>query len=241
MKKLILIRLRRKLKWFFFISKLHYFIEPFSNLLHLLVWISKLAKWISNHKNIKYNDFYTTKFNHSKRINLYQFVCKEECLYEIDYLEFGVAKGSSIKWWINKNKNPNTKFFGFDTFTGLPEDWGPYKKGDISANGKVPDISDSRCIFIQGIFQETLQNFIKNHNFKKRKVIHFDADLYSATIFVLTSLAPYLRKGDILFFDEFNVPLHEFRAFTEFVESYYIDYEVLGAVNNYYQIAIKIK
>jgi hypothetical protein len=41
-------------------------------------------------------------------------------------------------------------------------------------------------------------------------------------------------------FDEFNVPNHEFFAFDIFVKSYYIKYEVLGGVNNYYQTAIKI-
>jgi hypothetical protein len=68
-----------------------------------------------------------------------------------------------------------------------------------------------------------------------------DADIYSATLYVLTSLAPFLKKGDIIFFDEFNVPLHEFKAFSEWVSSFYINYEVLGAVNNFYQVAIKIK
>ena len=68
-----------------------------------------------------------------------------------------------------------------------------------------------------------------------------DADLYSSTLYVLTSIARYLKPGDIIFFDEFNVPNHEFAAFNQFVSSYYIKYELLGAVNNYYQIAIKIK
>jgi O-methyltransferase len=42
-------------------------------------------------------------------------------------------------------------------------------------------------------------------------------------------------------FDEFNVPLDEFKAFKIWVDSYYIEYEVLGEVNNYYQTVIKIK
>ena len=71
-------------------------------------------------------------------------------------------------------------------------------------------------------------------------VIHIDADLFSSTLFVLNTLNPYLKKGDILFFDEFNVPVHEFKAFKLWVESYYINYTVLGEVNNYYQTAIRI-
>ena len=48
------------------------------------------------------------------------------------------------------------------------------------------------------------------------------------------------NAGDVIFFDEFNVPQHEFKAFTEWVNAFYVKYEVLGAVNNYYQIAVKI-
>jgi len=68
-----------------------------------------------------------------------------------------------------------------------------------------------------------------------------DADLYTSTLFVLTSLSHILEKGDILIFDEFNVPMHEFKAFSEWTASYYIKYEVIGAVNNFYQVAIRIE
>ena len=67
-----------------------------------------------------------------------------------------------------------------------------------------------------------------------------DADLFSSTLFVLTSLANYLKEGDIVMFDEFNVPNHEFMAFKYFTESYYIKFELIGAVNNYYQVAFKV-
>jgi len=73
-----------------------------------------------------------------------------------------------------------------------------------------------------------------------RKIIHLDADLFSSTLFVLTSLAPFLRCGDILFFDEFNVPNHEFLAFKIFTESYYTKVNLLGAMNNYSQVAFMI-
>ena len=42
-------------------------------------------------------------------------------------------------------------------------------------------------------------------------------------------------------FDEFNVPLHEYKAFKEWVESFYINYKVIGEVNNYYQMALIIE
>ena len=110
------------------------------------------------------------------------------------------------------------------------------------ANGNSPPkIKDPRILFYQGIFQQTLVTFLTTNKNKNRKIIHLDADLYSSTLYVLTLITPYLKSGDIIFFDEFNVPMHEFKAFTEWSHSFYIQYEILGAVNNFYQIAIKIK
>jgi hypothetical protein len=82
---------------------------------------------------------------------------------------------------------------------------------------------------------------LKNYNPENRKVIHLDADLYSSTLFILTTLYPYLKSGDILFFDEFSVPMHEFKAFTEWTNAFYVEYEVLGSVNNFFRLAVMIK
>ena len=46
---------------------------------------------------------------------------------------------------------------------------------------------------------------------------------------------------DILFFDEFNVPDHEFRAFSIFCESWYVRTKLLGAVNNFLQTSFMIE
>ncbi len=106
----------------------------------------------------------------------------------------------------------------------------------------IPDLNETRHEFFKGLFQDTLFDFINTHNIKdgKRKIIHLDADLFSSTIFVLSTLAQYLNKDDILLFDEFNVPNHEFYAFKIFTDTFYVKYELLGAVNNFYQVAFKI-
>lgn len=206
--------------------------------------ILSLSKWIASQdkKNIL-NDFYSLQRDYSKRYQLYQFVVNKLNLKNeaIDYLEFGVCGGHSFKWWLNKNINYDSKFYGFDTFEGLPENWGTYNKGDMAAN--IPIIEDTRVKFIKGLFQNTVPDFLSDSNLKngKRKIIHMDADLFSSTLFALTSLAPYLKKGDVLFFDEFNVPNHEFYAFKMFSDSYYIKTKLLGAVNNYFQVAFIIE
>ncbi len=68
-----------------------------------------------------------------------------------------------------------------------------------------------------------------------------DADLFSSTLFTLSSLAPFFKEGDIILFDEFVVPTHEFMAYHHFLDSYYFDLELIGAANNYYFAAFKVK
>jgi len=140
----------------------------------------------------------------------------------MQYLEFGVAGGTSFAWWVKANHHPDSRFYGFDTFEGLPEDWHFFKRGAFSFDKFLQDYG-------RDIRQEAFT-----------RVLHMDADLYSSTLFALTSMAPYLREGDIILFDEFNIPNHEFAAWNDFTRSYYIQYEVLGAVNNFYQVAMKV-
>jgi hypothetical protein len=120
----------------------------------------------------------------------------------------------------------------------LPEDFGPLDKGYFKT--KVPEFNDSRIMLVVGLFQNTLYKFLGTFPFNYKNVIHLDADLYSSTLFVLTTLAPKLKRGDIMIFDEMGVATHEFRAFMDFVTSYNIRYKVLAETNNYFQVAIKI-
>ncbi|HEX9974715.1 MAG TPA: class I SAM-dependent methyltransferase, partial [bacterium] len=229
-----------KLKSLFIKYKLHVVFEPLANFFLLLCYLSRLSRWLNQAEKPKYNDFYSRKHNYDKRYELYQYVVESEKLDEIYYMEFGVSQGHSFKWWVEQIKNKNSKFVGFDTFVGLPENWGIFEKSVMSVDGEFPQINDNRCEFVTGLFQNTLPDFLKRYNSQMRKVIHLDADIYSATLFVLTTVAPFLKKDDILFFDEFTVPLHEFKAYLDFINSYYIKTEIIGAVNSYFQIAFKI-
>ena len=220
--------------------------SPFNRVFFFLRNFNMLRAWISqaNRTNLLINDFYSWKRDYPKRYILYDTVAAHFELgkKEILYLEFGVASGSSFFWWMKKNTNPGSLFRGFDTFEGLPEDWGGFKKGAMAFD--KAQVNDGRAEFIKGIFQDTLFPFIelnKNLLLDKPKVIHMDADLFSSTIFVLSQLYPYLKKGDIIFFDEFNVANHEFLAFKIFTEAFYVNLRPVGAVNNFYQTAFVVE
>jgi hypothetical protein len=174
---------------------------------------------------------------------LYAAVVQREALYKesIDYFEFGVYRGDSIAWWCKHVAHSTGRFIGFDTFTGLPEKWHECApSGTFSTEGRPPTIEDSRVSFQVGMFQQTLPGFLRKFRRSKRLILHLDADLYSSTLFVLTSVASLLRPGDLLFFDEFASPVHEFRAFADCVKAFGFQYEVIGAVNNFNQVCFKV-
>ena len=228
-------------KAIFSLLKLHVILEPFSGLFLNLAYLSKQSKWINQNKKLPYNDFFSGNRNYEKRLGLYQhlldnFIKKDP----INYLEFGVANGASFYWWLQNHTNADSRFHGFDTFSGLPEDWGHFKKGEMNNGNEVLKTDDKRTLFYQGLFQQTLPGFLKTFDNNKLTVIHMDADLYSSTLYTLTSLAPYLKKGDIIFFDEFCVPTHEFLAVKNFTESYYINLKPVAASNNYLFTAFQV-
>lgn len=230
----------RRTKGIFLKLQLHKIFNP--AFFYNLAYLARLSKWRKSIKAPEYNDFYTNHFISERREKLFDYILNKEHLdSEIYYIEFGVAFGKSFKWWLSHNKNKNAKFFGFDTFDGLPEDWNLFKKGEMTTAGMMPLINDDRHEFLKGLFQDTLPKFLKNFKSDKRILLHLDADLYSSTLFALTMMAPYLKKDDIILFDEYNVPTHEFKAFEDFRTSYYVDYEPIAASNNYYQFAVKLK
>ena len=231
----------RFLKTTFIRLRLHVLYMWCTGIWQQITWMTKLSKWANDNKKIAFNDF-PSKWDYNKRFDLYKYIIEKEGLNtSINYLEFGVADGHSFNWWMAQNTNAASRFYGFDTFTGLPEDFGPYKKGTFANSNNMPVVKDERGKFFAGLFQQTLPGFLKTFNNSNKTIVMLDADLYTATLFALTSLAPFLKKNDIIFFDEFVVPTHEFMAYHHFINSYYFDLELIGAANNYYFVAFKVK
>ena len=157
----------------------------------------------------------------------------------INYMEFGVAGGETIHYWSKINQEKSSKFYGFDTFTGLPQEWkgllSDRPVGAFDCGGKIPNIDDSRVSFVKGIFQETLDEFLKKYENNNQLIIHNDSDLYSSTLYVLTKMDKFLKKNAIVIFDEFSNVMDEFRALEDYCISYNKKYRVIASTKDYYQ------
>lgn len=239
-----LVKVNAFIKGLVWLSRPHVWLGWLRHPFFFLANTISLSRWMaSQHHSSAFNDFFTFKRVITRRLTLYQNLVDTLQLEQeaFDYLEYGVSTGLSLQWWVDHTKHADTRYYGFDTFEGLPEDFGFYVKGSLAS--LIPDITDTRVKFYKGLFQDTQPIFIKEINLEHdcRKIIHLDADLFTSTLYALTSLAPYLKKGDVLMFDEFSVPNHEFLAFKIFCESYYIKTRLLGAVNNYFQVAFIIE
>ncbi len=166
----------------------------------------------------------------------------------IVYCEFGVFEGASIKYWSDLNSHSDSRFYGFDTFTGLPEVWDNFtqnlEKNHFDAGGKYPLANDRRMTFVKGLFQDTLPEFLKACKINHQLIIHNDSDLYSSTLYVLTYANDIITDGTIIIFDEFSTMLHEFRALEDYCSAYRRNYKILGATlssSKYYtQVAINM-
>ena len=134
-----------------------------------------------------------------------------------DYLEFGVFQGESIRKVSELNANPGCRFFGFDSFEGLPQDWQADKKqGHFDVGGAAPEVDDPRVGFVKGWFDQTLPPFLLGYAPQDQLWIHIDADLYGSALCVLTYLNRHIRAGTVVVFDEVEDLMHEFKALCDF-------------------------
>jgi tetratricopeptide (TPR) repeat protein len=166
----------------------------------------------------------------------------EQSVRSRPFYEFGVWRGASFKYLIRTFK----KGYGFDTFTGLPEDWhvgnGKYEKaGAYSSNGNIPEIEGGE--FIAGTFEDSLPIFFSKPR-PPASVINFDADLYSSTLCALNYSKPAMDKHTVLIFDELIGhefwEQHEFKALNDFVTKNNFTYEVIAISFFTKQVAVKL-
>jgi O-methyltransferase len=196
----------------------------------LLDWINRNAlvrQWIVEHRG----RIPTFEHLYDFHRHVHDEVCGGNA---IDFLEFGVCKGNSIIFWSQLNRNLHSRFIGFDSFEGLPEDWTRnYPKGTLDVGGVVPRIDDERVSFIKGWFQNTLPGFLAEFTPRSRLVIHNDSDLYSSTLFTLANLNTLLAPGAVVILDDFSMATHVFRAFADYRSAFWRSAHPVAMTSDY--------
>jgi hypothetical protein len=124
----------------------------------------------------------------------------------ITYVEFGVYDATgSFRYFLENNTNPSSIFIGLDSFHGLPERFGKVGAGYFDLGGVVPKVEDPRATLIEGWFKDTWDELYARIAGRDRLLVHYDADIYSSTLFALARME-LLRKPYIALFDEFTGP-----------------------------------
>lgn len=114
------------------------------------------------------------------------------------FLEFGVQKGLSINKlaeWL-----PDKTIYGFDSFTGFPDDGRIDWKQDFATD--IPKVCDNVQL-VQGYFEDTLPCFLESHR-EKVSFMHVDCDIYSSTHTIFQNMLKLDRigEGTVIAFDE---------------------------------------
>jgi O-methyltransferase len=187
---------------------------------------------------------FATTFAHPKQQLSDRFALYERLSRDItrgrsfDYLEFGVFKGESITKVAELNDNPDARFFGFDSFEGLPSDWNEKNpRGTFSVNGCVPRVTDPRITFIKGWFDQSLPLFLVDYTPQAQLWIHIDADLYGSAMAALTMLNPHIRPGTIIVFDEIADLMNEFKALCDYQDMSGKKMDLIGSTQDCGQAA----
>jgi hypothetical protein len=163
-------------------------------------------------------------------------------------LEFGVASGASIN--LLSTLHPNQLCIGFDSWSGLPEDW---DRGDCIVPAgtfacKVPTFNKPNIVLCKGDFSNTAP-VVAKHLQQNASLIHIDCDLYSSAVSALNSVTSLVTVGTIIVFDEYENYArtqhkstnyqNEQRAFSEWCSTNNIKATQISRTN-FYQAAFRI-
>ena len=142
--------------------------------------------------------------------------------------EFGVASGDATKTFL---KMPYAEkclgWHGFDTFMGLPSEWGDLPKGAFSTDGVPPQIKSDLLKWHIGRIEDTCTTIDSLSNLDKNFIVIFDFDLYTATKAAWDVIVNHLKSGDIIYFDE-AYEADEDQIINEIIESQQVNLEVIG-------------
>lgn len=159
-----------------------------------------------------------------------------------DYYEFGIYRGGALAEAYDTCRELGveaTRFWGFDSFQGLPpvegidETDGNFFEGQFAASKESVErnltrrgVDWSRTTLIEGFFSDSLTEEAKrSHPFRHVGVALLDCDLYSSTVEVLDWLEGFLDDGSVLLFDDWETfgdreDLGQKKAFGDFLAAH---------------------
>ena len=166
--------------------------------------------------------------------------CEEKNPSEVgDYLEFGIFRGFTF-WYAQALARDmgiqNMRFFGFDSFFGLPPLEGIDKEGEFqegayySSKKEVEKFLNQygvdwdRTHLFEGLFQKTLTKATREkHGLKKCSLCVIDCDLYESTRLALDFIEPLIGDSMVILFDDWmnfgaDPAKGEQKAFSEFLK-----------------------
>lgn len=153
------------------------------------------------------------------------------------YLEFGSHEANTFRMALNtlgQYQKPNkiNHFFAFDSFQGMPEPEGIDKQKiwcaamNFTSEEKFLQLvryDDHRVTTVKGFYNDSLRKFRLSSD-QLPALLYVDCDYYSSTIEVLNWIAPYLKHGTLIAFDDWDCYFGDDfrgqrRAFNEFREA----------------------
>lgn len=132
------------------------------------------------------------------------------------WVECGVYRGETLQ--LLNFMRGTARLVGFDTFTGLPEEWKrkdnlKFPAGTFAC--EPPEVAGAELV--AGLFQDTLPGF--DLRGEPLTFLHVDCDIYSAAACVLSWAQPHLCPGAVIVFDELvgypGFEDHEWKALGE--------------------------
>lgn len=139
-----------------------------------------------------------------------------------DYLEFGVYRGYTF-WFAQQAADylglDKMRFFGFDSFEGLPPVVGPdaddgrFRRGDFFCTREQVQayldrygVDPRRTHLVAGFFDSIdLSTLPATDDPRRASVVLIDCDLYASTVDALALVAPLLQDGTRLLFDDWDL------------------------------------
>jgi len=134
-----------------------------------------------------------------------------------DFVEFGVFRGGSLIQTMKMLKFKDAKYYGFDSFEGLPPTKVPLK-GNLKQEFFEKNFSNTsleyvkeklrskglNAVLVKGYFNKLKP--LSSYGIKKIRFAYIDADIYEGYRDALSLITPYLQVGTVMLFDEFIAP-----------------------------------